>query len=518
MNILQTKLDTSRRRLGFSSPLTVGALLFDDHAQLDIYGPLELLTAINYKRSRSIQVQTIGLGKDELVGPTPWTIPDTRLAQAVQNNSQIDLLLIPGGAEGVAKVKSIPSQMEKIGKLVTQSTVVCTFSQGWELVQGKVTEEGGVVELEYNSEEQQIQWQKTTFRNRSTEVYSANGVSAGMELIYHVIIGQLFGPKMQTVVSNFVEYEPVIKAPGCLGDTKRTDDAPQDPTSFQLPRSDIATPQKPKQPISIAFVLYDSFEMMDTFGPMEMFLTANRLAGGDWIKITSVAEKAQVKSVAGPYFRVDATFAELDAAVDTPTFDILFVPGGIGSLREIHNDKMQSFLKAHTPQAAAVLTVCTGANVLAATGLMDGQPATSNKLAFRQLTSFRPLVNWVEKARWVTTLLPGTDLESGTRSVQLVTSSGVSAGTDAALAVLHDLYAAYGKSAWPLFADHVADAVGYVRNPISTHDPFACTIPRNTLWIKIAVAIQSALLRLLYKGGMALGYPMYSLGPKLIGL
>jgi transcriptional regulator GlxA family with amidase domain len=69
------------------------------------------------------------------------------------------------------------------------------------------------------------------------------------------------------------------------------------------------------------------------------------------------------------------------------------------------------------------MTVCSGSMLLAAAGLLDGRPATTNKALFNEITELTPAVKWVKQARWV---------DDG----NIVTASGVSAGIDMALAVV----------------------------------------------------------------------------------
>jgi putative intracellular protease/amidase len=74
-------------------------------------------------------------------------------------------------------------------------------------------------------------------------------------------------------------------------------------------------------PIHVGAVLFEGFEMLDFFGPLEMF---SLLEGG--AKITVVAEKAgAVKSSGGPCCLAEATMAGPGG------FDVLLIPGGIGT-------------------------------------------------------------------------------------------------------------------------------------------------------------------------------------------
>jgi transcriptional regulator GlxA family with amidase domain len=72
-------------------------------------------------------------------------------------------------------------------------------------------------------------------------------------------------------------------------------------------------------------------------------------------------------------------------------------------------------------------TVCTGSALLARTGLLDGRPATSNKIAWDWGVQQGPRVKWMRQARWV---------DDG----NIVTSSGVSAGIDMALGLIARLH------------------------------------------------------------------------------
>jgi transcriptional regulator GlxA family with amidase domain len=131
-----------------------------------------------------------------------------------------------------------------------------------------------------------------------------------------------------------------------------------------------------------------------------------------------VAERAgPVPSAQGPEALAAYGYA------DCPPLDLLLIPGGIGTRGEIENPATLGWLKERVPAAEITMTVCTGSALLAQTGLLDGRRATSNKMVFQWVESTWPKVKWVRQARWV---------EDGS----LVTSSGVSAGMDMALAVV----------------------------------------------------------------------------------
>jgi transcriptional regulator GlxA family with amidase domain len=103
--------------------------------------------------------------------------------------------------------------------------------------------------------------------------------------------------------------------------------------------------------------------------------------------------------------------------------------------------------------SSLVFTVCTGSLLLGRTGLLDGRRATTNKRVFAQAAGYAPNVNWIARARWV---------EDG----KYVTSSGVSAGIDAALAIIAKLH---GRET----SLDIARRAEYTWQEDDTQDPFA---------------------------------------------
>ncbi len=103
------------------------------------------------------------------------------------------------------------------------------------------------------------------------------------------------------------------------------------------------------------------------------------------------------------------------------------MPGGIGTFPELANEKLMAFLRDRSRGARITASVCTGSALLAKSGVLDGHRATSNKQVFSLATAQSDAVEWIEAARWV---------DDGA----VVTSSGVSAGMDMALAIIARLF------------------------------------------------------------------------------
>lgn len=205
-----------------------------------------------------------------------------------------------------------------------------------------------------------------------------------------------------------------------------------------------AAPAQPaeKKTRTLGLVLYPRFELLDAYGPAEIF---GNLPGR--VKLVTVAQQAgPVKSAQGIKGDADYSFD------DCPELDLILVPGGFGSLSELKNPAMLDFLRARGEKAEIVMSVCTGSQILAHAGLLDGRKATSNKQFFTMATSATPKVNWIKQARWV---------DDGNR----VTSSGVSAGIDMSLHVVERLF---GTET----AERVANGTEYQWHRDADNDPF----------------------------------------------
>ncbi len=194
---------------------------------------------------------------------------------------------------------------------------------------------------------------------------------------------------------------------------------------------------------TLGIVLYDGFELLDVYGPAEMFGNV-----GKALDVVMIAEKAgNVTSAQGPVTLAKYGFD------DCPHLDMVLIPGGIGTLRELRNETMLDFLREKAAEAEIVSSVCSGSAILAKAGLLDGYRATSNKVYFSLAENNGPDVEWVKEARWV---------EDRDR----VTSSGVSAGIDMSLAIISRLY---GEEA----AESIANATEYTWHRDADVDPFA---------------------------------------------
>jgi len=167
--------------------------------------------------------------------------------------------------------------------------------------------------------------------------------------------------------------------------------------------------------MEFAVLLFEDFETLDVFGPVEIF---GRLVDLYTVKFYSL-NGGQIKNKHG----VSILTEKLETLNDK--LDIFLIPGGFGTRKEVENKLLIDTIKQISTFSPFVLTVCTGSALLARSGLLDGKKATSNKRAFAWVMTNGANVNWNNKARW-------------TVDGKYYTSSGVSAGMDMALGFLAD--------------------------------------------------------------------------------
>ncbi len=197
------------------------------------------------------------------------------------------------------------------------------------------------------------------------------------------------------------------------------------------------------RPRSVLTVLFDDFELLDVCGPLEVLGQLPE----HFTLVLAGPRAGSVPSTQGPRLHASHSYA------DAPPCDVVLVPGGLGTRRLVGDDGFLRWLAARAGTARVVLSVCTGAALLAAAGLLDGYEATSNKRAYEWVVEQGPDVRWVAEARWV-------------HDRDRWTSSGVAAGIDMTLAFVAE---ALGRDV----AVEVAEHIEHDWHEDSTWDPFA---------------------------------------------
>lgn len=193
---------------------------------------------------------------------------------------------------------------------------------------------------------------------------------------------------------------------------------------------------------TLGVLLFPGFETLDVFGPLEMFGMLP-----DHINIAMISQcQGLVKSAQGQSIMTDFN---LDNA---PHLDLLLIPGGMGTRTEINNQTLLNWISLRSVKPDIIMSVCTGAALLAKAGVLDGRKATTNKLAFDWVAEQGSRVNWIKTARWI---------DDG----QVVTSAGISAGIDMSLYVISRLFGEQVR-------DQLAKRAEYRLSIDATDDPF----------------------------------------------
>ncbi len=181
-------------------------------------------------------------------------------------------------------------------------------------------------------------------------------------------------------------------------------------------------------PHLVVIAVVDGVELLDVAGPLQVLSTADRLAGRDlpgYETLVAGPVPGPVRCAGGTSIVAEVSWTELDREIGT-----LLVPGGsTAGPREVQALLAEPLVDwLTTPcarRASRIASVCTGAHMLAAAGLLDGRRATTHWATAGQLATDHPEVTVEPDAIFV-------------RDGPIWTSAGVSAGVDLALAMVAD--------------------------------------------------------------------------------
>jgi putative intracellular protease/amidase len=128
---------------------------------------------------------------------------------------------------------------------------------------------------------------------------------------------------------------------------------------------------------TLGAVLYEDFELLDLYGPLEMFGSI-----GAGLRIVTVAEKT------GPVasFQRPKTVAEFDFA-SVPKLDLILLPGGFGTIAQLENPAMLDFLRRRAATAEVTMSVCSGSAILSEGGAPRRTPGDVEQAILRTRTS-----------------------------------------------------------------------------------------------------------------------------------
>jgi transcriptional regulator GlxA family with amidase domain len=172
---------------------------------------------------------------------------------------------------------------------------------------------------------------------------------------------------------------------------------------------------------NVAILLFDDVEVLDFAGPFEVFAVTDELRGHDTFNVFTVAENiGTIRARNGlkvvPHFTREAC----------PAPHVLIVPGGFGTRALLNKPALLEWLRLKAKHAEMLMSVCTGALVLAKAGLLGGLRATTHHECFGLLRELAPQTEVVETERF-------------TDNGKILTAAGISAGIDCSLHAIERL-------------------------------------------------------------------------------
>jgi transcriptional regulator GlxA family with amidase domain len=160
-------------------------------------------------------------------------------------------------------------------------------------------------------------------------------------------------------------------------------------------------------------LIFDDAEELDYVGPWEVYTMAQNARGSG--SVVTISENGGiVHSAKGLRVLSDHSFE------DAPNLDILVVPGGMGTRREVDNKKLIAWIAKVAPDCTWVTSVCTGSMLLVEAGPARGKRVTTHWNFVETLRERGGAAEVIDDMRFV-------------RDGNVVSSAGVSAGIDMAL-------------------------------------------------------------------------------------
>lgn len=172
---------------------------------------------------------------------------------------------------------------------------------------------------------------------------------------------------------------------------------------------------------NVAILIFDEVEVLDFCGPFEVFSVTGKRNNENPFEVYTVAEKdtpvfARNRLSVNPRYTL----------TNCPKPDILIIPGGFGTRREMHNHVVIDWIREKAVDAELVLSACTGSLLLAKAGLLEGLSATTHHGAIDILREVAPNTNIQSDRRYI---------DNG----RVIVSAGVSAGIDMSFYVVGKL-------------------------------------------------------------------------------
>ncbi len=174
------------------------------------------------------------------------------------------------------------------------------------------------------------------------------------------------------------------------------------------------------KPLNVAILVYDDIYLLDFSGPLEVFFDTYSEKGEHLFNAFTVSQTKEFTPHTGQKIKADYTIN------DCPKPDVLIVPGGNLKLLQ-GNSELREWLLNTAKNSQNVMSVCTGAFILADAGLLDSLEITTWYGALDNLQKSVPSATVVRGVRY-------------TDNGKVLTTAGVSAGIDGALFLVSKIF------------------------------------------------------------------------------
>jgi transcriptional regulator GlxA family with amidase domain len=170
-------------------------------------------------------------------------------------------------------------------------------------------------------------------------------------------------------------------------------------------------------------LVFPDVEVLDFCGPFEVF-SVTRIDGTNRREEPSPFDVFTVAQSTEPFRTTGGLRVFAEHTFETcPPLDLLVVPGGWGTRREVDNPRVIEWIQRQAAGAKLVMSVCTGSFLLGKAGLLAGKRATTHWMSLDRMRAAFPDVTVEDRRHWV---------DEGT----LLTAAGIAAGIDLALRVV----------------------------------------------------------------------------------
>ena len=200
--------------------------------------------------------------------------------------------------------------------------------------------------------------------------------------------------------------------------------------------------------LTIGVLVYDGYELLDVYGPLEAIVCAGVSTGKTPLKLVYVST---TKAVARSNGDVEILSDHEISDPTLPALDVLFIPGGEGFATVLSNSLHMSYIADLCHACTRVMTVGTGSMILAE--VVADLRATTNKTAMVRAKKKYPNVDWIVNERWV-------------EHDKYFTASGASAAIDMTLVFLAEVLGAESALKGAKLAE-------IIENPEQSPDAFA---------------------------------------------